>query len=515
MVACGNREGNISIFQIPKLPPDSLPDNLKPKNKQVERYTVSEMHTGPISALEWSKNGMKLFSGDKNGMVVLTEIDFYMHICKSVEVLNETYEVIQLSYYQQKLLISTTYRSIICQKLDKWKVIQIGKKDRKILGNFGGIFYQNGLRPTDVILYCVRPGLRIWESDVQGIVQKTLLFREILNRESPEVPLINPISHNMKSLKPCKEASFGKLALFSENLIVTFSNDVIYILNPKELTILATISNLRCVLDVATTKDEIFILEGARSLIRVAIGPETIDNTNCANSSSNNFMQIPNTLKELSNILNTSTVISAIPPFIDNSSNNEFSIHTDETAITNAEEALESEVQSKIFGGDGDLRTKLEIYKKIGTEEFDDTILFKHSVRKKQNNMSASTTSLNSNSSDEKESKIIRPALMNLSTVGLLPDLRSPDTILNDIKEKENMLADILNIDNMKINMDDLVQEKHKIDSTEKHVEQIEANTKKQIDIINFEKPKEVIPEKKLLPGGSNMPSMKPALVPL
>lgn len=78
MVACGNTLGNISIFQIPKSHPDSLPENLKPKNKQVERYTVTELHKAPISAIEWSKNGMKLFSGDKSGCVVLTEIDFYM-----------------------------------------------------------------------------------------------------------------------------------------------------------------------------------------------------------------------------------------------------------------------------------------------------------------------------------------------------------------------------------------------------------------------------------------------------
>lgn len=78
MVACGNADGNVSIFQIPKVYPDTLPDSFKPKNKQVERYTVSDLHKSAITALEWSKNGMKLFSGDKTGAVVLTEIDFYM-----------------------------------------------------------------------------------------------------------------------------------------------------------------------------------------------------------------------------------------------------------------------------------------------------------------------------------------------------------------------------------------------------------------------------------------------------
>lgn len=132
MLAVGNRDGNVNIFQLPKVPPESLPLSLRPKDKQVERYSVSEMHKGQVTALEWSKNGMKLFSGDATGHVVLTEIDFYMHLCKSCEILDEAYAVVQLNYLQQRLLVSTTYRSIICQKQDKWRVCQVGKKDRKL-----------------------------------------------------------------------------------------------------------------------------------------------------------------------------------------------------------------------------------------------------------------------------------------------------------------------------------------------------------------------------------------------
>lgn len=45
---------------------------------KVERYSISGLHNTTVTAVEWSKNGMKLFSGDKDGLVVLTEIDFYM-----------------------------------------------------------------------------------------------------------------------------------------------------------------------------------------------------------------------------------------------------------------------------------------------------------------------------------------------------------------------------------------------------------------------------------------------------
>lgn len=56
----------------------------------------------------------------------------FQHLCKSYEVLNEAYEVVQLSYCNQNLLVSTLFRSIICQKHDKLKVCQVGKKDRKV-----------------------------------------------------------------------------------------------------------------------------------------------------------------------------------------------------------------------------------------------------------------------------------------------------------------------------------------------------------------------------------------------
>lgn len=83
MVAAGNEHGVVTVFQIPKSPPDSLPDSLKPKQKkQVERYSISGLHNSTVTTVEWSKNGMKLFSGDQDGLVVLTEIDFYM-VCNT------------------------------------------------------------------------------------------------------------------------------------------------------------------------------------------------------------------------------------------------------------------------------------------------------------------------------------------------------------------------------------------------------------------------------------------------
>lgn len=91
------------------------------------------------------------------------------------------------------------------------------------------------------------------------------------------------------------------------------------------------------------------------------------------------------------------------------------------------------------------------MYNKIGQREFEDTILFKHHKRKKRRpQISASVTSLSSSGSDEKDSAIYtthQSTLMNLSTVGVLPDLRSPESIKNDIEYKEKILANVLNFD--------------------------------------------------------------------
>lgn len=142
----------------------------------------------------------------------------------------------------------------------------------------------------------------------------------------------------------------------------------------------------------------------------------------------------------------------------------------------NAEEAVESHLKND------DFKNKLEIYDKIGNEQFEENILFKHSRRKKPNEMTSSMSSWSSNSSDEKDAASVttKSTVMNLSTVGVLPDLRSPDTILNDIEQKEKILADMLNLGKMNTKVDSKI----KNDNTKVTVinsEKVCAMTKAQI----------------------------------
>ena len=51
---------------------------------QLERFIVSDVHHVALTCLTWSTNGMKLFSGDKQGCVGCTEVDF-VEVCSFLQ----------------------------------------------------------------------------------------------------------------------------------------------------------------------------------------------------------------------------------------------------------------------------------------------------------------------------------------------------------------------------------------------------------------------------------------------
>ena len=49
---------------------------------QAKKFVLEHLHqTLPVTCVEWSSNGMKLFTGDTHGKVVQTDIDFYEASC--------------------------------------------------------------------------------------------------------------------------------------------------------------------------------------------------------------------------------------------------------------------------------------------------------------------------------------------------------------------------------------------------------------------------------------------------
>ncbi|VEN41928.1 unnamed protein product [Callosobruchus maculatus] len=161
-----------------------------------------------------------------------------------------------------------------------------------------------------------------------------------------------------------------------------------------------------------------------------------------------NSALLTKSIKDITSKLHSANILPAIPPVMEDNLSGNVNIHTDETLVMNAEEAIESPVRTQRY--DPEVKPKGNV---VDTDDYDDKILFKKfRRRKKKSAMEASTTSISSNSSDEKDvNTYTQPTLMNLSSVGILPDLRSPESIKYDIEYKEKILADVLNLDKVKI----------------------------------------------------------------
>lgn len=116
-------------------------------------------------------------------------------------------------------------------------------------------------------------------------------------------------------------------------------------------------------------------------------------------------------------------------------------IFTDETAVIYVEEATNSPVRTYQFNNE-------EKFDKFSKQQFTEEILYKKSSKaSKTSRMSQSAINMRSTDLEEKD---YTPFFMN-SFTGVLPDLRSPETIKWDIAEKEKQLEKILDLDKVKV----------------------------------------------------------------
>ncbi|TRY79613.1 hypothetical protein TCAL_12625 [Tigriopus californicus] len=296
MLAVGNQDGCVTIFQIPR-PLDKTihPPLLRQTSESLtgangeglELFTIPGLHTKPIKALAWSKNGMKLFSGDDMGQVSLTEIDFVARTTSSIPLCKEGFRITQLSYSKPYLMISTTERSVVIDtaKSDLEPLV-VGERLRKVYGPYGGIIWPSTSKSVN--LMAVRPKNTFYAASVskdQCKVDSTILLESSLKRPHLDIPLINPmvfthdigIEDDIHLLEPLLHED-GVSTYF-----VGYNANILHIIDPKKPMVLASCSSLRGILDLSTCSgsgsdkinhDEIFILEGPRSVVRLSLAPD-------------------------------------------------------------------------------------------------------------------------------------------------------------------------------------------------------------------------------------------------
>ncbi|KAM3959369.1 WD repeat-containing protein CG11141-like [Aphomia sociella] len=484
MVGAGNAAGQVTVFQIPKEHPENVPDTFKPKvEPKVERYTIGDLHKSKITAIEWSKNGMRLFSGDKNGVIIMTEIDFYMHLCKSMEIVNEEHEIVQMSYYQNSLLVSSVYRAIVCERRDsRWQVAQLGKKERKSLCSLGAVFsysYARGAAgapgAAGAAAYCARPGLRLWRADRAGHVHQTLLFKEAISNPLTVAELLNP------SLKKHSHSdadyNLGPLFVFREHFLVSHNEHFLYILDPRSLTAVAVVDDFRRILSVSVNKDEIFVLEGPRSLVRLAHAPEPAARAPdqpinlMTKSLTTSLQQAVNTMRDLT--------LDQTVPYITSVLEQPISIFTtsevETGTIASAEECFElppikhlpNDISDNVLesiinefrdvSADDEIRRvkseelqrKLKLYNSIMEKKCDEELIHSRRSRRKEGGSGQSTPRLATPVRKLDNVSYTSPCLMNISMYDNAPP--NDELLEQQIEEKEKILAKMLNLESLSI----------------------------------------------------------------
>ncbi|KAJ1065716.1 hypothetical protein K5549_007711 [Capra hircus] len=231
-----------------------------------ERIYVSSEHKGrKVTALCWDTAILRVFVGDHLGKVSAIKLNtskqakaaaaFVMFPVQTITTVDSC--VVQLDYLDGRLLVSSLTRSFLCDT-EREKFWKIGNKERD--GEYGACFFPGrcsaGQQP---LIYCARPGSRMWEVNFDGEVLSTHQFKKLLS--SPPLPVINLRSEPQydHTIGSSQSLSFPKLLHVSEHCVLTWTERGIYIFIPQNVQVLLW-SEVKDIQDVAVCKNELFCL---------------------------------------------------------------------------------------------------------------------------------------------------------------------------------------------------------------------------------------------------------------
>ncbi|XP_061678765.1 Hermansky-Pudlak syndrome 5 protein isoform X2 [Syngnathoides biaculeatus] len=243
-----------------------------------ERISVSWEHRGQnITALCWDTNTLKVFVGDSAGKVSFLRAGssklgkgsgFVMFPVQTVTTVDS--KVVQLGYQEGRLLVSSLSRCYLCDT-EREKFWRVGNKERD--GEYGACFFPHNkglLVGQPPLLYCARPGSRIWEASFNGEVLSTQQFKQALT--CPPLPLItyrNEPQYNPGQKNP-QSIAFPKLLYFGDQNLLTWTDSAIYIFTPHNGQVLLW-TEVKDMLDIAVYRNELFCLHGGGRLSHLTL----------------------------------------------------------------------------------------------------------------------------------------------------------------------------------------------------------------------------------------------------
>eukprot|EP00090_Calanus_glacialis_P016034 TRINITY_DN25151_c0_g1_i1.p1 TRINITY_DN25151_c0_g1~~TRINITY_DN25151_c0_g1_i1.p1 ORF type:complete len:1282 (+),score=279.61 TRINITY_DN25151_c0_g1_i1:471-4316(+) len=464
MLAVGSYEGEVAIFQIPKPVQPGIGAAFPGTAQNIQHFSIRGVHARSITALSWSLNGQRLFSGDKSGTVACSSIDFFQNSATSRLIVRGSQEILWLDYKQKSLLVSTLATSYLLNLEDSNKDVKckIGDKERKF-GKFGGALMQMGVGKSGMKAIVVRPNNRLWMADLQGKVERTVILKEALVRSHSQIPIINPANIANEG-----EENFHHVCILSETdkLVLIWNNSALHVVCLEKGLVLASCNTLRNIIDLTVTPmGEIFVLETGRTLIRLARTEDSLSvgrdwrrgstvsqgADSALESTVESFSS--NIAKKMSSIpvlnsfaaglkagswrdklgLNTKTELYAQP----SSPAEEVVEALDETDLTPRSTKDEDELTRSISQNnllDVDFKSRMD---KIGEQEYQPTLRSpKRQKKRSRRNSPVSQSPGNSTYSDSSDTLSPREDVADVKlNSGMLPQ---PSTVVEDIKQKED-----------------------------------------------------------------------------
>eukprot|EP00062_Callorhinchus_milii_P003516 gi/632940921/ref/XP_007885591.1/ PREDICTED: Hermansky-Pudlak syndrome 5 protein [Callorhinchus milii] len=254
-VAVATSQGHVIVWEL----------HLERRGKP-ERVYVSTEHRGrQVTALRWDTATLRVFVGDSLGKVSALKINsskqgkaaaFVMFPVQMITTVDS--RVVQLDYLEGKLLVSSLTRCYLCDT-EREKFWKIGNKERD--GEFGACFLpgMKGAGALQSLIFCARPGSRLWEVNCEGEVLSTHQFKQLL--ASPPVPIVTHRSEPHYKVSVCcpQSVAFPRLLCLSEHYVVSWTNRAVYVFVPQNVQVLLW-SELRDVRDIAVYRNELLCL---------------------------------------------------------------------------------------------------------------------------------------------------------------------------------------------------------------------------------------------------------------
>ncbi|KAM7002319.1 BLOC-2 complex member HPS5 [Tautogolabrus adspersus] len=243
-----------------------------------ERVSVSWEHRGQaVTALCWDNSTLRVFVGDAGGKVSFLRAGssklgkgsaFVIFPVQTVTTVDS--RVVQLGYQDGRLNISSLSRCYLCDT-EREKFWRVGNKERD--GEYGACFFPQNrglLVGQPPLLYCARPGSRIWEANFNGEVLSTHQFKQLL--ACPPLPLItyrNEAHYNPAQKTP-QSIAFPKLLYLGDQNLLTWTDSAIYIFTPQNGQVLLW-TEIKDLVDIAVYRNELFCLHGSGRLSHLSL----------------------------------------------------------------------------------------------------------------------------------------------------------------------------------------------------------------------------------------------------